>query len=81
MKQVTNTSRVRLRDMMPANYGEILRKRLGYKVRQMIYTVVNSEDKDHPIYKEALKLAAETKAKKEKEEAEQKELEQRLLCA
>ena len=53
-----------IRDMMPDNYGNILRQRTG-KTRVHIYNVVNQERTDAEIWPEVLKLAEETLQQKQ----------------
>ena len=54
----------RIRDLMPDNYGNILRERTG-KTRVHIYTVVNQERADAEIWPDVLKLAEETLQQKQ----------------
>ncbi|RNI29092.1 hypothetical protein EFB08_06580 [Rufibacter latericius] len=68
MITISNTNQTRLKDLMPENYGQILRERCGLKSRQRVYDVVNGEIKGNKIYSEAIKLAAETKAARDAEE-------------
>lgn len=49
----------KIRDLMPENYGNILRQRTG-KTRVHIYNVVNKEKAGAAIWPEVLKLAEET---------------------
>ena len=74
MTQTSKTPSTKLRDLMPENYGQILRERCGIKSRNRIYDVVNGEIKGNRIYTEAIRLAAETKATRDAEEKLLKEL-------
>ena len=55
----------KIRDLMPANYGNILSQRTG-KTKVHIYNVVNQERTDKDIWPEVLKLAEETVQQKQK---------------
>lgn len=49
----------KLGDLMPPDYGEVLRKKHKFKHRASIYRIVNSGDVTHAVYKDALKMAEE----------------------
>ena len=74
MATTIKTSPTSLKDLMPENYGQILRDRCGLKSRKRVYDVVKGEIKGNKIYSEAIKLAAETKAARDADEKLLKEL-------
>jgi hypothetical protein len=54
----------KIKDLMPRGYGPILKARTG-KSLVHIYTVVNDEQTDTPIWSEVMKLAEETIQRKQ----------------
>ena len=57
----------KIRELMPKNYGNILRDRTG-KTRVHIYDVVNNERTETEIWPAVLQLAEETLKERKKEQ-------------